>query len=51
MQTRLDHRVAMSMAVAQLFMEGGEVVLADVRCVATSFPSFFDVLDRLAGAR
>ncbi len=46
-RTRLDHRVAMSMAVAQLFMEGGEVHLDDVSCVATSFPSFFRVLDRL----
>ncbi len=45
-RTRLDHRVAMSMAVAQLFMEGGEVHLDDVSCVATSFPSFFRVLDR-----
>jgi 3-phosphoshikimate 1-carboxyvinyltransferase len=41
----------MSMAVAQLFMAGGEVHLDDVACVATSFPSFFDALDRLtAGA-
>jgi 3-phosphoshikimate 1-carboxyvinyltransferase len=46
--TRLDHRIAMSMAVAQLFMRGGEVRLDDVACVATSFPSFFDILDRLA---
>jgi 3-phosphoshikimate 1-carboxyvinyltransferase len=49
-RTRLDHRVAMSMAVAQLFMAGGEVRLDDVTCVATSFPSFFEILDRLAGA-
>jgi 3-phosphoshikimate 1-carboxyvinyltransferase len=48
-RTRLDHRVAMSMAVAQLFMAGGEVQLDDVACVATSFPSFFEVLDRLCG--
>jgi 3-phosphoshikimate 1-carboxyvinyltransferase len=48
-RTRLDHRVAMSMAVAQLFMAGGEVRLDDVACVATSFPSFFAILDRLAG--
>jgi 3-phosphoshikimate 1-carboxyvinyltransferase len=45
--TRLDHRVAMSMAIAQLFMGGGEVRLDDVSCVATSFPSFFAILDRL----
>ncbi|HEX9289459.1 MAG TPA: 3-phosphoshikimate 1-carboxyvinyltransferase [Anaeromyxobacteraceae bacterium] len=48
-RTRLDHRVAMSMAIAQLFMSGGEVRLDDVACVATSFPSFFGILDRLAG--
>ncbi len=47
--TRLDHRIAMSMAVAQLFTGGAEVVLDDVACVATSFPSFFALLDRLAG--
>jgi 3-phosphoshikimate 1-carboxyvinyltransferase len=49
-RTRLDHRVAMSMAVAQLFMGGAEVRLDDVSCVATSFPSFFAVLDQLSGA-
>jgi 3-phosphoshikimate 1-carboxyvinyltransferase len=48
-RTRLDHRIAMSMAVAQLFMRGGEVQLDDVACVATSFPSFFSILDRLCG--
>jgi 3-phosphoshikimate 1-carboxyvinyltransferase len=48
--TRLDHRIAMSMAVAQLFTNGDEVVLDDVACVATSFPSFFSLLDGLAGA-
>jgi len=46
-KTRLDHRIAMSMAVAQLFTEGAEVVLDDVGCVATSFPSFFTLLDGL----
>lgn len=48
--TRMDHRIAMSMAVAQLFSGGSEVVLDDVACVATSFPGFFDVLDRLSEA-
>lgn len=47
-QTRLDHRVAMSLAVAQLFAGGAEVVLDDVSCVATSFPRFFETLDSLA---
>ncbi|HTP28198.1 MAG TPA: 3-phosphoshikimate 1-carboxyvinyltransferase [Anaeromyxobacteraceae bacterium] len=49
-RTQFDHRVAMSMAVAQLFMRGAEVRLDDVACIATSFPSFFEVLDELAGA-
>jgi 3-phosphoshikimate 1-carboxyvinyltransferase len=51
-RTRLDHRIAMSMAIAQLFAAGEEVVLDDVACVGTSFPSFFDLLDALcAGGR
>jgi 3-phosphoshikimate 1-carboxyvinyltransferase len=45
-KTRLDHRVAMAMAVAQLFSEK-PVHLDDVSCVATSFPSFFERLDGL----
>ncbi|HTT71375.1 MAG TPA: 3-phosphoshikimate 1-carboxyvinyltransferase [Anaeromyxobacteraceae bacterium] len=48
-ETRLDHRVAMSMAVAQLFMGGDEVQLDDASCIDTSFPSFFQILDRLVG--
>jgi 3-phosphoshikimate 1-carboxyvinyltransferase len=48
-ETRLDHRIAMSMAIAQLFTDGEEVVLDDVACVATSFPSFFDLLDSVSG--
>jgi 3-phosphoshikimate 1-carboxyvinyltransferase len=46
-RTRMDHRVAMSMAVAQLLAGGDEVLLDDVACVATSFPGFFGLLDRL----
>ncbi len=49
-RTRLDHRIAMSMAVAQLFAGGEAVRLDDVACVATSFPRFFELLDRLSGA-
>ncbi len=45
-KTRLDHRIAMSMAVAQLFA-GEPVHLDDVSCIATSFPSFFERLDAL----
>ena len=46
-RTRLDHRIAMSMAIAQLLAGGEAVLLDDVACVATSFPSFFDLLDCL----
>jgi 3-phosphoshikimate 1-carboxyvinyltransferase len=46
-RTRLDHRIAMSMAVAQLLAGGDEVLLDDVACVATSFPGFFELLDGL----
>jgi 3-phosphoshikimate 1-carboxyvinyltransferase len=49
-RTRLDHRIAMSMAVAQLFAGGAPVRLDDVACVATSFPSFFRLLDEVCGA-
>jgi 3-phosphoshikimate 1-carboxyvinyltransferase len=49
-RTRLDHRIAMSMAVAQLFAGGAEMRLDEVACVATSFPGFFELLDRLSGA-
>jgi 3-phosphoshikimate 1-carboxyvinyltransferase len=48
-KTRLDHRIAMSMAVAQLLSNGEQVQLDDVACVATSFPSFFRLLDEVTG--
>ncbi|QEM68695.1 3-phosphoshikimate 1-carboxyvinyltransferase [Geobacter sp. FeAm09] len=43
-----DHRIAMSLAVASLVAQG-EVSIRDVECVATSFPSFFPLLDQVAG--
>ncbi len=43
-----DHRIAMAFAVAATGGLG-EVVLDDPGCVAVSFPSFFEVLDGLAG--
>ena len=49
-KTRLDHRIAMSMAIAQLFSGGEAVELDDVACVATSFPSFFRLLDEVTGS-
>jgi len=41
--TRLDHRIAMSMAVAGLASRAG-VAIDDVRPIATSFPTFPDLL-------
>ncbi len=44
--TLLDHRIAMSMAVAGL-VSNDPVVIDDLRPVATSFPGFFETLDGL----
>jgi 3-phosphoshikimate 1-carboxyvinyltransferase len=41
-----DHRVAMSFAVAGLCSEGG-VAIDDAACVDISFPSFFDLLEKI----
>jgi len=46
--TLLDHRVAMSMAVAALHART-PVTLDDAAPVATSYPSFFATLDRVSG--
>ena len=46
--THLDHRIAMSMAVAGLISSGG-VEVDDTRPIATSFPNFEDLLASLAG--
>ena len=43
-----DHRMAMALAVAGLVAEG-ETVIEDVACVQTSFPTFVDLLNTLAG--
>lgn len=48
--SRLDHRIAMSMAVAGLAARA-PVTIDDVAPVATSYPAFFDTLDALAGER
>jgi len=45
--THLDHRIAMSMAVAGLVSVDG-VEVDDVRPIATSFPSFEPMLDGLS---
>jgi 3-phosphoshikimate 1-carboxyvinyltransferase len=41
-----DHRIAMSLAIAGLRADGG-VEIDDAQCVDISFPSFFDLLDRI----
>jgi len=43
-----DHRIAMSLSVAALVSQGG-VTIGDVDCVATSFPSFFPLLEQVVG--
>jgi 3-phosphoshikimate 1-carboxyvinyltransferase len=41
-----DHRIAMSLALAAL-VSRNQVQIDDVSCVATSFPGFFELLDRV----
>jgi 3-phosphoshikimate 1-carboxyvinyltransferase len=43
-----DHRMAMALAVAGLVADG-ETVVEDVACVQTSFPTFVDLVNALAG--
>jgi 3-phosphoshikimate 1-carboxyvinyltransferase len=44
-RTYEDHRMAMSFAVLGLKVDG--ISIADPECVVKTFPTFFDVLDRL----
>ena len=43
-----DHRMAMALAVAGLVADG-ETVVEDVECVQTSFPTFVELVNTLAG--
>src|SRR5262249_51542100 len=43
-----DHRMAMGLAVAGLIADG-ETLIEDTACVQTSFPTFVDTLNALAG--
>jgi len=43
-----DHRMAMALAVAGLVADG-ETLIEDAACVQTSFPTFVDTLNALAG--
>jgi len=42
-----DHRIAMSMSVAAL-VATGPITVTDIGCVATSFPTFFPLLEKVA---
>ncbi len=42
-----DHRIAMSMLVAGL-SAAGEIAVSNTECVATSFPTFFSILETVA---
>jgi 3-phosphoshikimate 1-carboxyvinyltransferase len=46
--SKLDHRIAMSMAVAGLAARK-PITIDDVAPVATSFPAFFSMVDQLTG--
>jgi 3-phosphoshikimate 1-carboxyvinyltransferase len=41
-----DHRIAMSMSVAAL-VASGAITVTDIDCVATSFPTFFPLLEKV----
>ncbi|PYS95546.1 MAG: hypothetical protein DMF50_08240, partial [Acidobacteria bacterium] len=43
-----DHRMAMAFAVAGLRVPG--IVIHDPGCVSKSFPTFWELFDRLASA-
>ncbi len=43
-----DHRIAMSLSVAAL-VSASEITIRDVDCVATSFPTFFQLLEKVKG--
>ncbi|MGW8312114.1 MAG: 3-phosphoshikimate 1-carboxyvinyltransferase [Desulfuromonadales bacterium] len=44
-----DHRIAMSLAIAALSAQG-EVTIEDTGCTETSFPGFWEVLDKIRPA-
>ena len=43
-----DHRIAMSMLIAGL-AAAGNVTVDDIDCIATSFPTFLELLEKVAG--
>ena len=42
----LDHRIAMSFAIASLISQG-ETIIKDANCVNISYPAFYETLDAL----
>ena len=46
-ESRGDHRIAMSMLIAAL-VAGGPCTVRDIDCIATSFPNFFALLEKVA---
>jgi 3-phosphoshikimate 1-carboxyvinyltransferase len=45
--SRGDHRIAMSMSIAALVADSA-ITVTDIDCVATSFPTFFPLLEKVA---
>ncbi len=43
-----DHRVAMSFAIAGLHTN---IIIEDIECIDTSFPNFFDILEKITGVK
>ena len=43
-----DHRIAMSLSIAAL-ASANDITVDDTECVATSFPSFFPLLEKVSG--
>lgn len=44
-----DHRIGMMVAIAALLVENGEIDLERAEAIQTSYPSFFDDLEKLSG--
>lgn len=42
-----DHRIAMSMAIAGLYIKNGQLIINDTKNIDTSFPKFEDFLKKL----
>jgi len=45
-ESKSDHRIAMSFTVASLMAEG-ETIINDPECVTISYPNFYSDLDNL----